>query len=80
MQENHEVSKGMYLNALSAGSTIDLETKSRHYRIEYLEGDQIGDQIRILQAPAVAVPSCSSWGDSNEFTEGSVGRQMRLSS
>jgi hypothetical protein len=40
MQENHEVSKGMYLNALSAGSTIDLETKSRHYRVEYLEGDR----------------------------------------
>jgi len=79
MQENHEVSKGMYLNALSAGSTIDLETKSRHYRIEYLEGDRIRicGHPRWCPAPTLA-RLCGSRGGSNEFAEGYIGCQMRL--
>ncbi len=41
MTENTEFPTGVYLSNLDTGSAVDLETKSRHYRIEYLEGDRI---------------------------------------
>src|SRR6267154_1156566 len=41
MTENTEFPTGVYLSSLDTGSAVDLETKSRHYRIEYLEGDRI---------------------------------------
>lgn len=37
----HKVLEGVDLNTLSPGSLIDVETKSRHYRIECLGGDAI---------------------------------------
>src|ERR1700680_887407 len=41
MTEKSEVLEGVYLGTLRSGTAVDLETKSRHYRIEYLEGDRI---------------------------------------
>ena len=33
--------KGVYLKNLEQGSVIDVKTKSRHYRIEYMGGDEV---------------------------------------
>jgi hypothetical protein len=41
MREHAELREGVYLSSLDTGSTIDLETRSRHYRIEYLDGDRV---------------------------------------
>ena len=41
MTERAELLDGVYLSTLDTGSTIDLATKSRRYRIEYLEGDRV---------------------------------------
>ena len=40
MRQNAERREGVYLHALEAGSTIDIETRSRRYQIEYLEGTE----------------------------------------
>jgi hypothetical protein len=44
------------LRSLDEGSVIDLETKSRHYRIEYLGGDQarISGHPRLCPTPVLA--------------------------
>src|SRR6185312_16603658 len=41
MTTSCEALRGVNLASLSPGCLIDLETKSRHYRIEYLGGDTI---------------------------------------
>ena len=38
MTTSSEVREGVDLKSLSPGSLIDMETKNRHYRIEYLGG------------------------------------------
>ena len=38
MTTSPEVREGVDLKSLSPGSLIDMETKNRHYRIEYLGG------------------------------------------
>ena len=40
MTRKAELLEGVSLSSLVEGSVIDLETKSRHYRIEYLGDDQ----------------------------------------
>jgi hypothetical protein len=79
MRQNAEVREGVYLNTLEAGSTIDLETKSRHYRIEYLEGDRIriSGHPRWCPEPTLA-RLWGSKGGSDGFAEGYIGCQMRL--
>jgi hypothetical protein len=79
MRKNAELLEGLYLNTLDAGSTIDLETRSRHYRIEYLEGDRIriSGHPRWCPEPTLA-RLCGSKGGSDGFAEGYIGCQMRL--
>jgi hypothetical protein len=48
MTKASDVLKGVDLNSLRVGSLIDVETKSRHYRIENLGGNA----IRISGHPA----------------------------
>ena len=39
--ETAQLLDGVYLRTLDTGATIDVETRSRRYRLEYLEGDRI---------------------------------------
>jgi hypothetical protein len=57
MTENTELLTGVYLSSLDTGSAVDLETKSRHYRIEYLEGDRIriSDHPRWCPTPVLVL-------------------------
>ena len=48
MTEKAEFLQGVRLSSLDTGSVIDLETKSRHYRIEYLERDRVRISGRTL--------------------------------
>jgi|HubBroStandDraft_1064217.scaffolds.fasta_scaffold41955_3 hypothetical protein len=41
MTETAEHLNGLHLSELNRGSVIDLETKSRHYKIEYLGRGQV---------------------------------------
>ena len=77
MTENAEVLKGVHLSSLHAGSVIDLETKSRHYRIEYLGGDEarISDHPELCPYP-VLVHLQGSIGPSVEA--GFIGEGMSL--
>ena len=79
MRESGELPEGVYLNTLEVGSTIDLETRSRSYRIEYLEGDRIriSGHPRWCPAPTLA-RLCGSRGGSDGFAEGYIGCRMRL--
>jgi hypothetical protein len=79
MRENAELLGGVHLNTVDAGSTIDLETRSCHYRIEYLEGDRvrISGHPRWCPGPPLA-RFCGSTGGSDGFAEGYIGCQMRL--
>ena len=79
MRENAEVLEGVYLSSLDTGSTIDLETRSRRYRIEYLEGDRvrISGHPRWCPTPTLA-RLCGSRGGSDGFEAGYIGCQMRL--
>lgn len=80
MRENvHIPEEGVYLSTLDTGSIIDLETKSRHYRIEYLEGDRvwISGHPRWCPTPTLA-RVCGSRGGSDGFAENYIGCRMRL--
>ena len=48
MSTSSEVREALDLKSLSPGSLIDMETKNRHYRIEYLGGNS----MRISGHPA----------------------------
>lgn len=79
MRENAELLEGVYLHALDAGSTIDIETKSRHYQIEYLEGDRIRISGHPQWCPTPTLARlCGSRGGSVGFAEGYIGYRMRL--
>jgi hypothetical protein len=79
MRENAELLQGVYLSSLDTGSTIALETRSRHYRIEYLERDQvrISGHPRWCPTPTLA-RVCGSRGGSDGFEMGYIGCGMRL--
>jgi hypothetical protein len=79
MLETTELMGGIYLHDLERGSVIDVETRSHHYRIEYLGGDE----IRISGHPSLCpapVPAHlrGSLGPSGTLEAGYVGRGMRL--
>jgi hypothetical protein len=79
MTEKSELPSGVYLSKLNAGTSVDLETKSRHYRIEYLDGDRIriSGHPRWCPSPILARLRGSRVG-SEEFEEGYIGYGMRL--
>ena len=74
-----ETLEGVHLEELAPGAVIGVETKSHHYRIEYLGGDH----IRICGHPALCptpVPAQlrGSIGPDGSLQIGFVGRGMRL--
>ena len=79
MTETTQPLQGVYVSSLDTGSTIDLETRRRHYRIEYLEGDRIriSGHPRWCPTPVLARLHGSRVG-LGEFEEGSIGCGMRL--
>jgi hypothetical protein len=79
MREHAELLEGVYLNTLATGSTIDLETRSRHYQIEYLEGDRIRISGHPHWCPTPTLARlCGSRGGPDGFAEGYIGCRMRL--
>jgi len=79
MRENVEISEGVYLSSLDTGSTIDLETRSRHYRIEYLDGDRVRISGHPQWCPTPTLARlCGSRGGSDGFEAGYIGCRMRL--
>ena len=79
MRENAEPRAGVYLSSLDTGSTIDLETRSRHYRIEYLDGDRVRISGHPYWCPTPTLARlCGSRGDSDGFEAGYIGCSMRL--
>ena len=79
MRENEVLVEGVYLNTLDTGSNIDLETRSRRYHIEYLDGDRIriSGHPQLCPTPTLA-RLCGSRGGPDGFAEGYIGCRMRL--
>jgi hypothetical protein len=79
MTEKTEAVEGVYLNSLGAGSTIDLATKSRHYRIEHLEGNRIRISGHPLWCPTPTLARlCGSRSGSSGFADSYIGCGMQL--
>jgi hypothetical protein len=75
-----EVLDGMDLKSLRPGSLIDVETESRHYRIEYLGGDAVRISGHPEYCPQL-VPAQLQGSIDKEggFTLGLIQPGMRLS-
>jgi len=71
--------EGIYLRDLASGSILDVETKSRHYRIVYVGGDEIliSGHPRLCPEPVSAELRGSLRG-SGEVQAGFIGRGLRL--
>jgi hypothetical protein len=79
MTAKYERPEGVYLSSLDAGSAIDLETKSRHYRIEYLEGNRVRISGHPQWCPKPVLARLhGSRGGSGGFEEGYIGCGMCL--
>jgi hypothetical protein len=80
MQDTTESLEGIYLSSLDSGSILDVETTRRHYRIEYLGGDEvlISGHPSFCPAPVLAKLRGSLRPDGN-VQAGFVGRGLRLS-
>ena len=79
MTERAELLDGVYLSTLDTGSTIDLATKSRRYRIEYLEGDRVRISGHPQWCPTPTLARlCGSRGGSEGFEAQYIGCGMRL--
>jgi hypothetical protein len=79
MTERAEVQpEGVYLSSLDEGSVIDLETRSRHYRIEYLGGDKawISGHPKLCPTPVLVHLQGSTGHDVVE--SGFIGQGMHL--
>jgi hypothetical protein len=74
-----EQQEGLYVETLQPGSVIDVETKSRHYRIECMIGDQvkISGHPQLCPVPTPAQLTGSARG-SGTFKPGYVGCGMHL--
>jgi len=77
--ETAQLLDGVYLRTLDTGATIDVETRSRRYRLEYLEGDRIriSGHPQLCPTPTLA-RLCGSRGGRDGFAEGYIGCRMRL--
>ena len=71
--------EGVYLHNLDPGSVLDVETKSRHYKIKYIGGDeiQISGHPSLCPSP-VSAEFHGSLKSSGEVQCGFLGRGMRL--
>ncbi len=79
MTTTTELLEGVHLTELEKGSLIDIETKSRHYSVEYLGGDRVrvSGHPRWCPTPVVARLE-GSLGDSGVFEPGFVGPGMHM--
>jgi hypothetical protein len=79
MQAITESLEGVYLHSLDPGSILDVETKSRHYKIEYVGGDEIliSGHPSLCPAP-VSAELRGSLESTGEVKAGYVGRGLRL--
>ena len=69
---------GVHLNSLGPGSIVDVQTKSRRYRIQYLEGDRIRISGHPLLCPAPTLARLFGSRKGPKFGEGYIGCGMRL--
>ena len=74
-----ETQEGMYLSKLDPGSVLDVQTSHRHYRIEFLGGEE----VRISGHPSycpqpVRAQLQGSTSETGDFEAGFVGRGMHL--
>jgi len=79
MTTSPEMREAVDLNSLSPGSLIDMETSSRHYRLEYLGGNRmkISGHPAFCPLPVLAELQ-GSINREGEFETGSItpGRRM----
>jgi hypothetical protein len=79
MTEQANSLDGLRLSSLDTGSVIALHTKSRCYRIEYLDGDRVRISGHPEWCPTPVLARLhGSKGYSNGFAEGYIGCGMRL--
>ena len=70
---------GVYLSTLDTGAIINVGTRNRRYRLEYLEGDRIRISGHPQWCPAPTLARLQgSRGGSEGFVKGYIGCQMRL--
>lgn len=74
-----EVHEGVVLNSLKAGSLVDVETKNRHYQMEFLGGNVIRISGHPAYCPTPVIARFEGSIDQRgELEAGLVGRGMRL--
>jgi hypothetical protein len=79
MTKTTELREGLQLTDLEKGSVIDIETKSRHYSVEYLGGDRVRISGHPQWCPTpVVVRLEGSLGNSGDFEPGFVGTGMHI--
>ena len=79
MTVTSDVSHEISLSSLNPGSVLDVQTKNRHYRIEYLQGDEVrisGHPVICPTPTAAQVLGSTSQGTGME--EGVVARGKHL--
>jgi len=77
--ESEEPCEGLYLAKLEEGSVLDLQTESRHYRIEYLGGEQVRISGHPLLCPTPVMAQLKgSANDCGNVEPGFIGRGMHL--
>jgi hypothetical protein len=77
--ETAQLLDGVYLRTLDTGAIINVETRSRRYRLEYLEGDRMRISGHPQWCPAPTLARLQGLrGGSEGFVEGYIGCQMRL--
>jgi hypothetical protein len=79
MTKTTELLEGVYITELEKGSVIDIETKSRHYSVEYLGGDRVRISGHPQWCPTpVVVRLEGSLRNSGAFEPGFVGTGMHI--
>jgi hypothetical protein len=79
MTKTAELLEGVHLTELEEGAMIDINTKSRHYSVEYLGGDNVRVSGHPTWCPTpIAARLEGSIRDSGAFEPGFVGRGMHM--
>jgi hypothetical protein len=79
MTRTTELRDGVQLSDLKEGSVIDIETKSRHYSVEYLGGDRVRVSGHPHWCPTpVEARLEGSLRNSGSFEPGFVGTGMHI--
>ena len=79
MTTTPEVLEGVHLSQLEEGALIDVETKTRHYSVEYLGGDEVRVSGHPQWCPTPVLARLEgSLADSGLFEPGFVGPGMHM--